>query len=208
MNNIKGIYKILNKVNNKFYIGSSTCSFRKRWTEHKSALNRNVHHNSYLQKSWNKYGSDNFEFMIIEEVIDIKLIIIREQFYLDTLQPFNKIGYNNCTIAGNTLGVKLSNEHRLKLSNIAKARVGDKNPFYGKKHSKESILLMIKNKENKPVKPKRKILQLDLNDNIIKLWDGAYDAAKELKLNQSGINFVVNGKRKTHGNFKWVYKLD
>lgn len=37
-----GIYKILNKVTEKFYIGSAV-NFRARWTAHKSALNRNDH---------------------------------------------------------------------------------------------------------------------------------------------------------------------
>jgi len=113
----KGIYKIFNLVNNKIYIGSASSNggFRKRWNEHKSDLNRNVHHNKHLQLSWNKYGSDNFKFEIIELINDTSLILEREQYYLDNLKP----DYNICKIAGNTLGVKLSEEHKKKISDNA-----------------------------------------------------------------------------------------
>lgn len=42
-------------------------------------------------------------------------------------------------------GRALSDEHKEKLSEIAKQRVGDKNPFYGKAFSKESINRISKN---------------------------------------------------------------
>jgi group I intron endonuclease len=199
----KGIYKIFNLVNNKIYIGSASSNggFRKRWNEHKSDLNRNVHHNKHLQLSWNKYGSDNFKFEIIELINDTSLILEREQYYLDNLKP----DYNICKIAGNTLGVKLSEEHKKKISDNAKLRIGDKNPFYGKKDTEETKNLMLKNKKGKPVKPKKPILQLNINNEVIKYWKGTYDVVESLGFNQSNINLVLNDKRKTAHGFKWVY---
>lgn len=61
------IYKIENKVNGKIYIGSTVRPFYIRKYEHLSSLRDNIHYNSYLQRSFNKYGEDNFEFIIIEE---------------------------------------------------------------------------------------------------------------------------------------------
>lgn len=97
------VYKILNKVNGKFYIGSSI-NLGKRWKAHIDELNRNVHDNTYLQNSWNKYHKDNFEFYILEiryqgdnykKYKDI--IKQREQYYIDTLKPYKRdIGYNIC----------------------------------------------------------------------------------------------------------------
>ena len=55
------IYKILNKANGKFYIGS-TNKVSRRWTHHKSNLKYNRHCNQKLQRAYNKYGKDNFEF--------------------------------------------------------------------------------------------------------------------------------------------------
>ena len=126
----KGVYKIINIINGKIYVGSASSKggFRKRWNEHRSALKNNQHHSKHLQSAWNKYGENSFIFEIIEIVIDVNLILEREQHYLDLLKP----EYNICKIAGNTLGIKLSDEHKKKISDIAKLRIGDKNPFYGK----------------------------------------------------------------------------
>lgn len=80
-----GIYCILNLLNQKKYIGSSK-NIYDRLVNHKMMLNNNKHHNNYLQNSWNKYKSNNFIYIILEECDKLKLIE-REQFYIDTLKP-------------------------------------------------------------------------------------------------------------------------
>ena len=62
---ICGIYCIENMINNKKYVGQSI-NINARWESHISTLNNNHHYNSHLQQSWNKYGSESFEFHIIE----------------------------------------------------------------------------------------------------------------------------------------------
>lgn len=89
---ICGVYKIINKKNGKFYIGSSK-NIYKRWDQHKNDLRNNCHDNGHLQNAWNKYGENNFEFEIIEECDD-KIQFEREQYYLNTLKPFDDNGYN------------------------------------------------------------------------------------------------------------------
>ena len=42
-----GIYKIVNSINNKIYVGSAK-NIKKRWSAHKSDLNKNKHHNKHL----------------------------------------------------------------------------------------------------------------------------------------------------------------
>lgn len=59
-----GVYKIVNTVSNKIYIGSSKNIF-KRLREHSQRLLKNVHHCSKLQKSFNTHGFDAFTFCII-----------------------------------------------------------------------------------------------------------------------------------------------
>ncbi len=43
------IYKILNKINNKVYIGQTKNKPNRRWCQHKRKLSLNKHTNSYLQ---------------------------------------------------------------------------------------------------------------------------------------------------------------
>ena len=59
------VYAITNKVNGKAYIGSTITLPRLRWNTHKSALSRGVHHSYKLQSGWNKYGKENFEFLVL-----------------------------------------------------------------------------------------------------------------------------------------------
>lgn len=89
---ISGVYKITNNESGKFYIGSSKDTDNRK-TEHWNALRRSDHINPILQNSWNFHGEDKFTFQVIEECEEGKCLI-REQFYLDTLQPFKGIGYN------------------------------------------------------------------------------------------------------------------
>jgi group I intron endonuclease len=92
MDKICGVYKITNIINGKFYIGSSS-NIQKRWTQHKANLNAKEHDNIHLQNAWNLYGSRNFKFEIIEEC-QPEAQFEREQYYLNTLNPFGERGYN------------------------------------------------------------------------------------------------------------------
>jgi len=93
-----GIYKITCKVNNKIYIGSAV-NLKIRWKRHQNELKNNCHVNLILQNAFNKYGLENFNFEIIEIVDDTSKLFEREQYYLDTLKPFGKYGFNIKTIA-------------------------------------------------------------------------------------------------------------
>ena len=62
----KTIYQILNKVNNKIYIGSSE-QFDIRIKTHFSKLRMGKHENKELQKDFNLYGEESFSYSIIEE---------------------------------------------------------------------------------------------------------------------------------------------
>jgi len=91
-NEISYIYQILNKVNGKYYIGS-TNDFNKRKSSHLSKLYKGKHNNIYLQRAWDKYGLENFEFIILK-IVTRKNQFKVEQQYLNKLKPFNDNGYN------------------------------------------------------------------------------------------------------------------
>lgn len=80
------IYKIINLINDKIYIGS-TCDFVARKRKHLNSLRIQNHHSVLLQRSFDKYGEDAFKFQILEEVEDVELLLEREQYYLDLLKP-------------------------------------------------------------------------------------------------------------------------
>jgi len=135
---MQAIYKITNKVNGKFYIGS-TNNVRKRWNNHRCNLRNNRHENSYLQQAWNKYGEEAFEFSILEEVND-KNRIKREIYYLKETKCYERnIGYN--------------------FDKNPTDKSGKNNSFYGKKHTEEVKDRMREIALNRPQEYKDKLLQ-------------------------------------------------
>ena len=135
-----GIYKIVNSKNGKFYIGS-TKNISVRWNEHKSDLRRGNHPNPKLQHAWDFYGESSFFFEIVELTKSKpKLLFEREQHYLETLKPFSRtVGYNICPTAegGDTF---THNPRKEEIREYWKIHsIGEENPMFGKKHSKETV---------------------------------------------------------------------
>ncbi len=118
-----GIYEIVNRANGKRYVGSAAC-FRVRFNSHRMHLRRGSHHNRYLQASFAKHGEAAFDFKPLLVCSKPDLIMF-EQRAIDALAP----EYNIARTAGNTLGVRLSDECKAKIS--AKAM--------GRKYSAETV---------------------------------------------------------------------
>lgn len=76
-----GIYKIINLVNNKFYVGSAV-NLRRRKARHFSELRNNRHNNRHLQAAWLKYGEKSFVFVVVEEVPDLAKLLDAENIWL------------------------------------------------------------------------------------------------------------------------------
>jgi hypothetical protein len=92
-----GVYLIKNNVNGKVYIGSSI-NVKNRIYKHKWLLKNNKHDNGYLQKSFNKYGGDAFEYLVLE-YCDINDLIITENKLITEYNSTNsEYGYNLATV--------------------------------------------------------------------------------------------------------------
>lgn len=127
---VTGVYSIKNSVNSHEYIGSSSEHIPKRWRLHRQMLEENRHHSAILQRAWNKYGAENFTFEILEECCKDNCIV-REQHYLDTRNPI----YNICKVAGSPRGRKFTASQKAAMRERV---LGDKNPFFGKRHTPET----------------------------------------------------------------------
>ncbi len=116
-----GIYIIRNLINNKIYLGSAV-NLKRRFYEHKTRLRIGTHHNEILQRSWNKYGEENFYFQILEHLEETKLLQ-RETELIWALDCDNKNkGYNFCKVGRNHLGVKRDPKVGAKISAALKGR--------------------------------------------------------------------------------------
>jgi group I intron endonuclease len=136
-----GIYKIINIKTNEFYIGSSH-KLEKRKRTHFSDLRRNRHHSIHLQRSYNKYGRDNFKFEVIEYCEEVRLLDL-ENYYLKVLKP----EYNMSKDARSPMkGRKHKKETIEKFKKIK--RVSGKDHYaYGTKYSKERIQKLVESRK-------------------------------------------------------------
>lgn len=215
MNNDIGIYCIENIINNKKYIGQSI-HISRRWSEHKYELKNNIHENDYLQKAWNKYGSDNFIFSIIE-LCDINELDNKECYYISLYNTFDRnYGYN--LISGGGVNRIISEETREKLRQASKRRKifpdmsGVNSPMYGKhlsQETKEKIRQShIGKKSSEQTKQKLSQLRIGANNsNCVPVYCpeldesfwGAKDAELKYGVNRNKISECINGKRKHAG---------
>jgi group I intron endonuclease len=95
---IIGVYHIVNLENGKLYVGSSV-EVEKRLDRHRRDLKKGEHHCIPLQRAWNKYGEEAFEFRIVriyDNEFDARFI---EQEQLDSLDSLDLL-YNMSKIAG------------------------------------------------------------------------------------------------------------
>lgn len=113
-----GIYKITNIITNDFYIGSAV-KLSRRIYRHRNELKNNKHSNIILQRVVNKYGINNF---IVEclEFCEKEDLLIREQYFIDTLHPKYNIR-TECVYSN--LGLKTSDETKEKISKANSGKV-------------------------------------------------------------------------------------
>lgn len=152
------IYKITNTINGKIYIGKTTLSEHLRFKLHKNELNRKKHNNKHLQRSWDKYGSENFTFEVIEylNISNNWSLNELEIFYIKKLKSYMlEFGYN-LTYGGE--GAKHNKETCLKISKILKSKnikrtdeqkERQRKIMTGRKHTQESKDKVIKNHASK-----------------------------------------------------------
>lgn len=91
--NTIGIYGIKNKINNHIYIGKTEMNFGDRRDSHYSLLRNNKHWNPYLQNAWNKYGENNFDFVIIYILKEYEDVNELERNYIQHYRELN-LSYN------------------------------------------------------------------------------------------------------------------
>ena len=86
------IYAITNKVNGKKYIGKTNHSIGKRFSEHLRDSRRFRCKDRPLYRAMSKYGEENFEISLIEEV-EHSSSCYREMFWIEQFGTY-KGGYN------------------------------------------------------------------------------------------------------------------
>jgi hypothetical protein len=101
-----GVFLIRNLVRDKVFLGIGL-DLPGIINRHKFQLSQGIHQNTRLQNDWNKLGSRNFAFEILDQLglasdptvdheEDLKSL---EKLWLEKLQPYGDRGYNEPTLS-------------------------------------------------------------------------------------------------------------
>lgn len=125
------IYKIVNKVNGKIYVGQTTETLKQRFSRHMGYQKDSSDTKFY--RAVRKYGVNNFYIELLEEVQTQEDLNAREEYWIRLLNTVED-GYNSYYGGFSSGGDTLSNHPRLEeikisLSNI---RRGGNNPHASK----------------------------------------------------------------------------
>jgi group I intron endonuclease len=142
------IYKIVNQINGKVYIGfTSKNPPNKRWITHLSQLNNPKYNKLLLYKAIKKYGKQFFDFNIIYQSVNKSHTLkIMEPYFIKEYNSFGLSGYNLTNGGEGTFGhSKVSwckgktGIHSIEtLKKLSERQKGNKYRT-GKIHNKDSI---------------------------------------------------------------------
>lgn len=210
---LSGIYKIVNSIDGHFYVGSSK-RLEVRRKRHFSMLRSNKHVNYKLQNSFNKHGETNFHFEVLEYCLP-ELLIEREQHYLDTLNPF----YNILIIANSSLGVKRTDEYKIKHRAALKGRsawnkgisTGKQSPELiqkridgrkGYRHSAETKEILSASNRRISAERRKKVYFFSLDRELL----GSFDSVNECYRQTNYCNIAYKCRTESGGyGYIWSY---
>jgi group I intron endonuclease len=152
---IIGVYKITNTLcpEGKYYIGYS-CNVKQRWQKHKSTLRCGSHCNILMQRAYEKYGSEWFDYEILqeceneEEAKNVELSYLEDKTIRDKLYNlhYNSSGGDMLTFHPDRKQIieKRVKEQKEQISKMTKeerherwGQPGVKNGMYGRTHTDE-----------------------------------------------------------------------
>lgn len=188
------IYKILNKITGKCYIGKTIIGYEKRFNKHKEHAHNKV--NRRLYDSMNYHGIDNFEVELLHTCSSLEELNAKEVLAIKEYNSLTPNGYNMTTggDGGNTL-TKWSEEDKKALyTQQAKTRTGLKRTTEQKIRMSEAqkgkqISLEQRKKiatslseryKNLPTEEQSKVIQPLLENNYTRLGTSHSDKTKEL----------------------------
>lgn len=210
--NKSGIYCIKCIITDKVYVGKSI-NLYERFKSHTTALNRkSKDENSYLIRAWHKYGSENFEYLVLEYCSKDKLKE-KELYWIDKLNSLDKSkGYN---LRRDTSGGMIpSDETRLKLSKAQinrfkkqseRNKLGKKSKEFWKNNPDVKLEMAKKVSQSKL---KFDFLKYDKEGNLLKTYVTIKEIIEENPTYKwQNIYSVCNGYKKTYMGHVWKKQL-
>jgi len=206
--NKSGIYLLFNKINSRYYIGSSSnIAGRMRNYLNKSYLSNRRNKNMPINNALLKYEHNNFALIIIE-YLPINDLLVRETYWINSLTPY----YNILKFGYSSKGFKHKETTKIMLKIKSRGRVhsdktkvliseslkGSNNPFFMRRH-------LLKSKELISINRSKRLIYL--YDSFLKLqviFTSLTFLAKTINSNNKTLQNYLNENKLFRGN--WYIK--
>lgn len=211
------IYLTINDANDICYVGK-----RQKSTFDKSYKGSGTH----LKLAFNKYGKDKFHSYILEWCDTKASLCLAEKKWISKFKEYGTELYN-IGLGGDGGNMvdwsSLSKERRAEINKKnSVAHLGEKNGFYGKKHSERTRIIISESNKGRTCptalreyKERQrsmlpKVVQLDKNTGeVISVWNNWCDAGKAVcpknRCAYAHIGECCRHERKTAYGFKWEF---
>lgn len=230
------IYLRTNLVNGMQYVGR-TINFKKRESVWNSTNRKRPYSNEILEEDRRKYGLENFKTEILEECDNDRLDEL-EKFWIGQLDTLYPNGYNLESGGIGEFRIHPSTKEKMSEAKIGHKHTdewkkemserfsGDKNPFAGKHHTKETIeklklaftgktawnkgKKMSDEQKQKNIEASRKrsktVYQYSLDNVLVAVYSGRNEAARQTGFKKASIGNACNGIIKTYMGYRWSYE--
>ena len=205
------IYKIINDVNNKVYIGQTERSLQDRWLAHCNDSKRQEQ-NRPLYHAFRKYGIEHFWIELVEQC-DTQVLNEREQYWIAEFDSYNN-GYN-ATLGGEGTQyydyglIKEKWESGLSSLEVAKLMGCSERTVFRALNAYDIDPLL--RKQRGIAKQSKAVYMLDLNTlKIIQQFASMNEAARFIGDNahSAGIGRVCGDMSKRAYGYRWKYVDD
>lgn len=204
------IYKIINKVNGKMYIGQTSKMVQTRWKEHIYAANNKKckDYDSILHRAIRKYQPKEFDISVVE-TIDNTLLDERETFWISYYDSFNN-GYNMTQGGEGSRTIDYQRVYELWDKGCS---IGDISKIIHcsdvqareilKSHTGYSTVESFRRGVSYCAK---EVFQYDYDGDLINRYRSAMEASRSTGISVSCILSVCNGHARTAGGYQWRSK--
>ena len=199
------IYKIINDINQKVYIGKTERSIEERFKEHCRAYRQERCEKRPLYAAMKKYGLEHFHVELVEETDNPEE---REQYWIKFYNCYGSTGYN-ATMGGDSKRyidydeiVKVYQEAQ----NVKKtAQITGHCSKWIRQILKNEGVQILSSQEIARKQQSKSVIQTDKQNNFIAEFSSAGEAGRSIGKPGTHIGDCCNHKRQTAYGYKWYF---
>lgn len=205
------IYKIVNDINNKIYIGKTLNSIKERWRQHCKDFKKERCEKRPLYDAMNKYGIEHFHIEEVENVIDISLLEEREKYWIKYFNSF-KEGYNATQGGDGRPYLNYNLIYKIWSMGVSARKTAEIVGCH-----EDSVLKILKNlgisseeiKKHAIQSSSKPVCKIDKDtEEILQVYPSIKEAERQNNYSRNHISPACQGKQKLAFGFKWKFLSD